>query len=294
VRGLERQSQCPFKAGAELRLGAVALESPGTGLPRRVRGDLAHAALAHFWRDLGSHAALAAAGAEGRLARTHEAVAAAFAGYRGYLPGGRLRELEGRWLVRALVALQDVELERAPFTVVATEHAEAIALAGRTLRLRLDRLDRLADGATVLLDYKTGRSTPKRWAGPRPDTLQLAVYAAARVEPPEAVAIVRLPLGATRRFVGLAAREGLLPDVRSLERARQQDLRGRRWEDLLAEWRQVSESLARDFADGRTGVDPVEGACEYCALAGLCRIERPSVAEGDDASATGGATGEGA
>ncbi len=283
VRGLERQSECPFKAAAEMRLAAEPLDRPGTGLPRRVRGELMHLALAHFWNDLKSHAALVAAGEAGRAARARAAVAAALAGIRAFLPGGRLLELEARWLARALIALAEAEVERRPFTVEATEQQDTVTLAGHPLRIRLDRLDRLEDGSTIIIDYKTGRSTPKRWAGPRPDSLQLAVYAAYRDEPPEAVAIARLPLGLERKFVGVAAREGLLPEVRSLERARQPALRGRLWQDLLAEWKAVAARLASEFAGGLASVDPVDGACKHCALASLCRIDEPSLvpAEGE-------------
>ncbi len=291
VRALERQSACPFKAGAELRLGAEPLESPGTGLPRRVRGDLAHDALARFWRALGSQAALALLDAPGRAARAEASVAAAFASYRGYLPGGRLRLLEARWLTRAILGLAAVELEREPFTVQATEEKQNLELASHPLSIRLDRLDALADGTTVILDYKTGRATPRRWVGERPDALQLAVYAAFREEPPAAVAIARLPLGLRRKFVGLAAREAILPDVRSLARARQPALRTRTFADVLAEWREVAARLASEFAAGEARVDPADGACEYCALAPLCRIDERSLAAPADAG-DGGAEGE--
>ena len=290
VGALERQSACPFKAGAESRLGAQPLEIPGTGLPRRVRGDLAHEALARFWRGLGDQAALASLGEPARAARAREAVTAAFGAYRGYLPGGRLRELEERWLTRAILELAAEELKRQPFTVLAVEERQALELASHPLSIRLDRLDRLDDGTTVILDYKTGRATPKRWVGARPDTLQLAVYAAYRDEPPAAVAIARLPLGLTRKFVGLAEREGILPEVRSLERSRHAALRGRSFASVLAEWRAVATGLATEFAAGEARVDPAEGACEYCALAVLCRIdERSLVAPLDpDAGDSGG------
>ena len=283
VRALERQSSCPFKAGAELRLGAAPLESPGTGLPRRVRGDLAHDALARFWRELGSQAALRSLDDPARAARAEAAVAAAFEGYKGYLPAGRIRTLEARWLTRAILALSRVELDRQPFKVLAIEAKENLVLASHPLSIRLDRLDELEDGTTVILDYKTGRTKPSRWVGERPDALQLGVYAAFRDEAPVAVAIARLPLGLEAPFVGLAERGDILPKVRALANASQPALRGRAFADVLAEWRQVSERLASEFAAGEARVDPAEGACEYCALAALCRVDERSLAEPDDA-----------
>ena len=294
VRVLERQSECPFKAQAELRLGARALECPGTGLPRLVRGILAHGALAHFWRGLKSQEALRAAGADGRARRAAEAVSAALAEYRGYLPGGPLRALESSWLVRAVLALAERELARTPFEVLDVERDETISLAGHALRVRLDRLDRVDSAETIVIDYKTGRGKPRRWAGPRPDALQLAVYAAFRAEPPQAVAIARLPLALPdkEKFAGVAAREGLLPDVRAVAHASQRELRGRTWTDLLAEWHEVAVRLGTEFAAGVATVDPTPEACAYCQLSSLCRIDERTL--GTAAESEGGTAGAGA
>ncbi|HXQ30431.1 MAG TPA: PD-(D/E)XK nuclease family protein [Steroidobacteraceae bacterium] len=282
VRVLELQSQCPFLAASEARLGAVPLESPGTGLPRRVRGVLMHAALASFWGEVLTHGELTARGPDGRERAAAEAVQSAVEAYRGYLPEGRLLALERRWLERALLTLADVELTRTPFEVIGRESADAVDLGGYALHIRLDRLDRLPDGSTVLIDYKTGKSLPRRWAGARPDALQLPIYAASRAVPPAAVAIARLPIAIDKKFRGLAARDGLLPDVGALERARQPELRGQTWQGLIDEWRAVCVRLALEFGRGIAAVDPADAACERCALAAFCRIEERAVGSGED------------
>jgi ATP-dependent helicase/nuclease subunit B len=256
---------------------------------------LAHGALAHFWRGLRTQQALVAAGDDGRARRAAAAVTAALADYRGYLPGGRLRALESRWLERAVLALADCELSRTPFEVLDVERDETISLGGHPLRVRLDRLDRVDSAETIVIDYKTGHGKPHRWAGPRPDALQLAVYAAFRAEPPQAVAIARLPLALNdhKKFYGVAAREGLLPDVRAIARASQPALRGRTWSDLLAEWHAVAARLGTEFAAGVATVDPTPEACAYCALSSLCRIDERTLitaaAEPDGGAARGGA-----
>ena len=50
ARLLELQAACPFRAQAELRLGARALEEPGVGVDAAERGDLIHRALAVLWQ----------------------------------------------------------------------------------------------------------------------------------------------------------------------------------------------------------------------------------------------------
>ncbi len=272
ARVLELQALCPFRAGAELRLGAAALESPASGLPRRVRGELAHAALAEFWRGVGSQQALLVLSAELRAQAVTAAVGHAFRSHRRPLPRSRLLELERQWLGRVLDQLLEVEARREPFEVVEREAEHLASPAGHALRVRVDRVDRLASGATALIDYKTGRHTPRRWAGPRPDAVQLAIYALARPEPPEAVAIARLALG-NAGFVGVAARDGLLPGVAGVGGAGRAELEGYTWRGLLGEWRRTTDELARAHAAGEAAVDPAPAACERCALAALCRID---------------------
>ena len=277
VRVLELMAQCPFRAAAELRLEAVKLESPSIGLSKRLRGQLAHAALAHLWGELRSQAGLAALDTAGRAAAVHAAVERAFRDERARLPASRLVELERRWLARVILRLLDAELDREPFEVIERERSHRLAPAGLALEVRIDRVDRLEDGATVLIDYKTGRAGQRRWTGARPDPVQLPVYATLREPAPVAVAIARLPL-ASKPFAGVAARAGVLPNVRALEAAQSEELRGLSWEALVDGWRAAVAGLAAGFAAGDAAVDPEEGACERCPLATLCRVASPALA----------------
>ncbi len=286
VRVLELQSQCPFRAGAELRLGARALQNPTAGVPARVRGELAHLALRELWGDIGSHTQLCGLDTDARRAAVQQAVERAVRGYRRPLPAGRVLALEHDWLVEAIARLVALEAEREPFEVAGREVAAQVLLAGRSLSIRLDRIDRLADGREVLLDYKTGRTTPRRWVGPRPDAMQLAVYALSRPVPPSAVALALLPLGATG-FAGLADHDGALPRVPTLSRARPAELRELDWAGLLASWQALATALVQAHVDGIAAVDPAPRACDHCELGALCRIgaapaAAAEAAEGDD------------
>jgi superfamily I DNA/RNA helicase len=61
-----------------------------------------------------------------------------------------------RQLERYAVALA-AEAESRPFTVVATERNIEVTFPSGSLRGRIDRIDRLADGSLIVRDYKTGR-----------------------------------------------------------------------------------------------------------------------------------------
>ena len=282
VRVLELMSLCPFRAGAELRLGARALESPRNGLAPQLRGQLAHAALATFWGEIGSHAELRARGPTGRATAIAAAVERAFAELGRRLPRSRLVALERDWLARAIDRLTEIELEREPFTVIERETTHRIAPGGLPLEVRVDRVDRLADGSEVIIDYKSGASTPRRWAGPRPEPVQLPAYTIGRDPAPVAVAIARLAI-AKSGFVGLAERDGLLPRVRAVAASNRAELAGVDWPGLLADWERSLGGLAAGYAAGAAPVDPSAGACERCPLATLCRISTPDAEAAEEA-----------
>jgi probable DNA repair protein len=283
VKVLELQAACPFRAAAVLRLGASAPETPRAGLSALVRGELAHEALAAFWRDVGDQATLAGLDAPARRTRVTAAVERALRQMRARPVAARLLRLERDWLVEAIDRLAALELAREPFEVLERETSGELRVGGHALRIRIDRVDRLADGSVVLIDYKTGRTTPRRWIGPRPDAMQLAAYALSRPETTSAVANALLAPAHTG-YAGLAARAGVLPRVRALAEASAPALRALDWVGLVARWRELATGLANDYATGVATVDPAPNACDYCGLELLCRIANaaPADAEGDD------------
>src|SRR6202041_3916144 len=83
------------------------------------------------------------------------------------------RERMGKWLPKWL----DVERQREPFEVEQLEQGKQLVRpASLDFSLRIDRVDRLADGSRVLIDYKTGLAAVD-WRGERPDNPQLPIYA---------------------------------------------------------------------------------------------------------------------
>ena len=58
ARLLELISACPFRAGAEFRLHARALEEPAPGLSPAERGEMVHGVLARLWAILRDQAGL--------------------------------------------------------------------------------------------------------------------------------------------------------------------------------------------------------------------------------------------
>ena len=147
------------------------------------------------------------------------------------------------------------------------------AIAGLSLNLRLDRVDRLKDGSLLVIDYKTGDVSPKSWDLPRPDDVQLPLYAGfalPREKSCGGLVFAKIRAGeCNREFAGRvtdARQRTLLSDLKGSNSLVRNTLDG---EELDA-WRAYIEQLARDFLAGRADVDPREypNTCERCGLAG--------------------------
>jgi ATP-dependent helicase/nuclease subunit B len=274
VATLRAQSRCAFRGFAETRLTAEVLERPVPGFNERERGELLHDALHRIWQDLGSWAGLEARAARPTdLARLVEESArlALETSCERRNPGKRWQARELDRLVRLLHRWLELESDRAPFTVERLEEGSEIARhAGLAISVRVDRIDRLADGGRILLDYKSGAADAD-WRGDRPDNPQLPLYALLHREHLVAVAYGRIN-AAECAFVVESERGEIFPGKRA---SRLEGLPS--FADLIELWSRRIESLARDFARGHAAVAPTPRACRSCHLQALCRV--PSVFE---------------
>jgi ATP-dependent helicase/nuclease subunit B len=276
VATLRAQSRCAFRGFAETRLDAHPLEQPVPGFNERERGELVHHTLQHVWTVLRDSSALRnlSPDAERRLIDDAAVRAIDLVSQRRD-PGKRwrlrervrLRDLLGKWL--------QLERARAPFSVEALEASDQSArFGGLEFRVRIDRVDRLMDGARVLIDYKTGAAHAD-WRGERPDNPQLPVYALLAPDALVAVAYAKVN-AAESGFVAESERREIFP------RTRRSELEGvASFADLVQVWSRRIERIASEFAAGQAQVAPTLKACKSCKLQGLCRV--PAALEDEEA-----------
>ncbi len=278
---LTAQSQCAFKAFATARLAAGGWQPAEAGLTAAQRGQLLHAVLHAVWggppHGLGSLHDLQNLSAvetfvEGHVQRVLRDRMPA--GVRERMPH-RYLELEKRRLTHLVTEWLQYETTRLNFTVTETESDRSISLAGLTFKVRLDRIDRLSDGTILVIDYKGGIVSPKSWQLPRPDDVQLPLYAGFALDADEVLGglvFAKLRAGdqtftghvadaGATLFAGLNANNSLIKAALTAEQ--------------LIDWKQCIEQLARDFLAGRADVNPRENPrpCERCDLQTLCRIQ---------------------
>jgi len=289
TRLLELQSKCPFRAFAELRLGATKPEHPEPGLKPTLRGNIVERVLENVWRELRDLFTLQnPPGGEEHIGLIVRA--AVEKALREVFPSDddpwthRLRELERTRLIALTQEWLDVERRREPFAVI--EHQQKIEweIAGLKLNGRIDRFDRLDDGALVVLDYKTGTTTysPGGWKTPRPESPQLPIYVSALEAQGKEVAGVAFAVvnRGDCALKGYATRKEILGSGRD---------NSREFAERRATWVPEMERLAGDFLAGNAVVDPKRppksgrnSTCALCHLQALCRIAEQGVPEDEE------------
>ncbi len=184
-----------------------------------------HRALELLWQQLRDSSGLAAARANGSLAqRIADCVAQAGAeilrGTDAPADATGLLELRRAAVARELGraarlinSLCELEASRDSFAVHELETKHRVRIGAALIDVRIDRMDRLADGTHVILDYKSGRAVTPDWQVEQTTHPQLLVYLQATNAPVSALAVAHLDPKSVV-FKGMGDVDFRLPGVR--------------------------------------------------------------------------------
>ena len=282
---LRAQAICPAWGFYQYRLGAKALAEPIEGLDPRKRGTLVHDTLEIFWkstRDLSTLQGMSDATRRAAIADATDVVLNKFnADQKQEALKPRQTALERQRLIRLLDAWLQLEAARKKdFCVLEAEGARDISIEGITAHMRIDRIDQLANGRTIIIDYKTGASIDTRnWARDRITEPQLPIYAAIAEGPHSEIAGVAFGLVhiAGLGFKGISQDDHLLPGVPGIDSDKSRRYFAADtfpdWPSLLAHWSQAIHQVAREIREGDAGVRiTAEADIAYCDVKPLLRI----------------------
>ena len=286
------QAACPFRAFAELRLGATVPGVAQPGLAAQDRGRLMHRILDLIWRQLGTQEALQALSEQEEVDLVRGIVHQELnrlTSFRRGLQKERFLRVEKARLERIIREWLALERERTSFTVLEQEKRQDVTIggidisgtngdldendckagqdvtvAGIEIRIQEDRVDLLENGERFILDYKTGGCSVSSWDGERPDDPQLPIYAVVADSPIAGISFGSLMVGDVK-FKGIANQDigntGVKVSKVPLP-------------ELIGHWRETLNALGRDYKAGHAIVDPkIPGqTCRYCNLATFCRV----------------------
>jgi ATP-dependent helicase/nuclease subunit B len=271
---IRAQSQCPFRAFAEMRLRSAALDDAPFGLDSRDRGTSLHRALEYLWRQLQTQDRLLSLAPEDLRSIVQSAIADAVPARQQSSIQDLAADAERSRLETVILDWLDVERSRAhPFTVEQLEAVREFECAGLRLRLRIDRIDRLPNGGLILIDYKSGRQTSPKFDAARPPEPQLLVYAAALGSCVDGLFLCQLR-PRDMKAIGHSRNKEFAFTSAAVEED---------WDGFLKNGIAAVEKLARDFCDGLALADPSPHACDFCCQKPLCRIQEQNAQLQEDA-----------
>lgn len=274
---LKHQALCPFRAFASNRLGAEGLETPVDGISPMLHGSLVHRVLEFFWTETRNQENLLQLNDDTLAARVQKHVDDVTESDRSLDQRPAFRDVEAKRIFRHVMDYLALEKDREAFEVIGFEQEVLPEIHSQTIRLIIDRVDRLPSGDEIIIDYKTGKVEPRKWFGERPEEPQLPLYAISAGQAPAAV-VYGIIRDDGCLYKGVVKREGLLPDLPPPARKSNQYLidAGLNMEDTIEDWRQVLHNLMADFLAGQAAIDPKDGrkTCNssHCDLQSLCRI----------------------
>lgn len=305
---LSDQSKCPFMAFAGWRLNADSWRPAELGLNALEKGNVLHEAMRSIWSS-GKDGACRSIEEIRNLTQAGTATAELESFVRGHVKAALAHKLNASTHARALPRMIEIEEDRLTgiivewllyectrqsFEVIEVEQPHTVSVGALSLTLRIDRIDRLNDGSLFVIDYKSGKADKSAWKLPRPEDVQLPLYAcyatrkvdAAQQNPKQAEvggwAFAKINASETKL-------DGFLRDARATLLPRMNGNNGMVKEPLtneqLHDWQATLKVLADDFVNGNAEVDPIDPVktCQWCELQVLCRRQECEADEGNAA-----------
>lgn len=280
---IQMQALCPRGAYASYRLGAKRLEQNEPGLDAAERGSLVHNALERMWESLQTSEHLQKIDEQSLHSLMQDCAHSASNRYRLQSScGDRFFERLKSWLVVTLEEWFSLEKKRsAPFRVLSVEEKTQLVLSELPLDFKIDRIDQLASGELILIDYKTGsQNSINAWREERISAPQLPLYALSQHSHGHsihAIVFAQVRLGDCA-YIGLAKESGFaLPEakqirVKGIEEVREFNEQFGSWDQCFTYWRYAMENLAEEFMFGDARVAPGnESVCVNCPTPAICR-----------------------
>ena len=254
---LELEALCPFRAFAMTRLHTETKPA----WRHTIRGILVHVTLEKIWKKIISHNSLV----KYSDIELEELIASVLDmtmnNIAKHVPDNFLK-IEFQCIKKIIHKWLQLEKTRAPFSVIALEQIKEIQLKDLTIRLRIDRIDQLEDGALLIIDYKTTKQTPSvsSWLSGDLTNLQLPLYC---VSSRQASALAFAELKPDRvAFKGIANRDLGIEGIKTIS--------ADEWSGLLTKWQEAITKLADDFCAGNLALTQNDANCRNCDLAILC------------------------
>lgn len=266
-------ANCPFQAFANYRLHSQSSIQEEIGLNASERGRLMHRALQYIWQELKDQHALLRLTPEEIQELCLKAIHQTLDEFqnRPYSLDELMMKLEAEQLLHLILPCLEADKQREYFQIEGLEQSIHLKIDDWSFQLRYDRLDKLANGDLVIIDYKSKSPTPLPWDDERPIHPQILMYALAQ---PSIRYLLFLSLSPKEfKSTGFGI-DGLEPYSVKVSKEP--------WEVRQQQWLITLKSLINEFQAGHCIPAPLSSSsCRYCHNRDICRQEKNASTEED-------------
>jgi ATP-dependent helicase/nuclease subunit B len=264
---LKDQALCPFRAFARHRLKAQTGIEAQEGLDALDRGLLIHRVLELVWQQLKTQKRLLFISVNDLSQVISLAIEQALSSLIDTRPetmNPTCQQLEKQRLTKLVHRWLELEKQRPCFEVIAQEEWQQLELSGLNLNMRVDRVDKLANGEKWVIDYKTGMPSPNEWFEHRISEPQLPLYA---LSDEQITGLVFAQLKTNElKFKGVAKDPEHVNGIINI------DKKAESWQEQKELWHQQLSQLASEFLQGDIQRSPKkQSTCSNCEFMILCR-----------------------
>lgn len=268
---LKEQAQCPFRAYARFRLQLNEPRNATEGLDELDRGILIHEVLEYFWRDIKTQAAMLALSDDKRNTLLKKAIESALDTQVKKHPltlTNAFKSLEIKRLTDILKRWLTLEAQRPPFEVAQLESKQTLRIGELEITMRADRIDTLASGEKMIIDYKTGSPSVSSWFQDRIDEPQLPLYALTD-DSITALSFASLK-SQDMKFKGLSESDIEIKGIKACRKIEDTSFNA-----LREAWREKLSALVEEYSQGHIQPTPLSPSlCQQCDFKPLCGKNR--------------------
>lgn len=269
------QAACPFQANAKIRLQADSLNTPTTYLTKAIKGEILHKVLAKFWLKYNNSVSLQLLSINNikqELLKITNKILYDLQKFKPTSLNSTILQLEATRITNLCFGfIEKYDLHRSDFSTLHVEQKFTVKLKDILINIKIDRIDQLANGDLLVIDYKTGKNASLSGLSANNfdslDDPQLPIYSlySAKIKA-LVLAVIRTDklelLGVVENKLALSN----LADVKYLNIPN--------WEEHTANWYESLYKLAMEFTNGVAIVNPKYGpaTCRNCDLKYMCRV----------------------
>jgi len=278
TRILEDQANCPFSAMSMHRLRSTEIKSPVLGISQLEHGNLVHKVMDYLWSELKDQSSLLNCTKDDIDALLNKGLDIGISKLlkKRENIGPRLIELEKTRVKRVITEWLEIEKDRAPFKVIATELPVQTEICGLPIKIIIDRVDEISksddiESQRLHIDYKVGEQQLSKLGGETIRSPQLPIYSTTDKNGSDGVAYAQLKTGSIA-VKGIGRSDHVINGLTSANKHRV-DLPNE-WDQIVDHWKSKLNNTANDFLTGITDVTPYsQSSCMFCHLSSLCRKE---------------------